>query len=178
MEGEHKDHKAPHFSNPKSAAKLNIMTAFTTAHQIYLTTIIKMVKSQALLIVQPIGSMNASYTSTVRQISESHNLYGFTNSKALQSEHLIDSNCPCDNYHQYVHYPSITLTHQETAHIDQLRLTVNEASLLTSVMVEQPFIQVVISSVETFDGTEKVNPSHGQVPWKMQHKFQERISCT
>ena len=45
------------------------------------------------------------------------------------------------------------LYNQETASIEQLKPVISEASLSASVMVEQPIIQAVISSTETFDGT-------------------------
>ena len=55
MEGKDKDHPAPHFCNQNPEAELNIMAAFATAHQRYLTTIITMVKPQTPLIIQPVA---------------------------------------------------------------------------------------------------------------------------
>ena len=81
-----------------------------------------------------------SHTSTVRPTSESHNHYGFADRRALQLEHSINSNFPCNSHHQYVHNPSITYNYQEIAPIEQLGPVVNETSLLASVMVEQPII--------------------------------------
>ena len=49
--------------------------------------------------------------------------------------------------------PAQPLNLLETTPIEQLRPVVNEASLLASVMVEQPIIQAAVSSVGTFDGT-------------------------
>ena len=54
-EGKHKDHPAPDFYNQEPEAELNIMAAFATTYQRYLTTIITMVKSQTPLIIQPIA---------------------------------------------------------------------------------------------------------------------------
>ena len=45
------------------------------------------------------------------------------------------------------------LNDQEIASIEQLKPVISEAILLASVMVEQPIIQAVISSIEAFDGT-------------------------
>ena len=89
---------------------------------------------------------------------------------------VLDSNFPLDNHHQHVHNPSITLNYQETRPIQQLRPEVNKTSLLASVMVQQPMIQAVISSVEMFDGNRSKF-----VSWiasmEMQHKFQGKMSC-
>ena len=83
---------------------------------------------------------------------------------------MIDSKFPYDNHHQHAHTPSIAFNHEETAPIEQLRPVSNGASLLASVMVEQPIIQAVISSVESLMAL-KVKLSHGYIWLKMQHKF-------
>ena len=51
-----------------------------------------------------------SHTSTVRPPSEPYNHYDFAD-RALQSEHLIDSNFHHGNYHQHVHNSSIAFIH-------------------------------------------------------------------
>ena len=76
--------------------------------------------------------------------------------KAYRQSAQLICNFSHDNHHHYVHSPSITLNHQKTTSIEELRHVVNKTSLLASVMVEQPIIQEVISSVEIFDDT-KIN---------------------
>ena len=98
------------------------------------------------------NSRDTSHTSTVRPIKEPHNPYDLVNRRALQPEHMIDSNFSHDNHYEHVHNPSITLSCQETVPF-YLRPIGNESSLLASVMLEQPIIQAVISSVEVFNGT-------------------------
>ena len=99
------------------------------------------------------SSRDAPFTSIVRPASVPCNHYGLANRRALQWEHVIESNFPHDYHHQHIHNPSITLNCQETAPIEQWRHVINEVSLLASIMVEQSIIQAVISSVEMFDDT-------------------------
>ena len=53
MRDKHKHYPPPDFHYQKPEVKLNIMAAFVTAQQTYLTTVITMAKSQTLFIVQP-----------------------------------------------------------------------------------------------------------------------------
>ena len=55
MEGKHKDHPALISKTKNSEAKLSTVAAFATAHQEYITPLIKMVKSWAPCILQPIA---------------------------------------------------------------------------------------------------------------------------
>ena len=56
--------------------------------------------------------------------------------------------------------PNITLNCPEATPVEQVRYMVNKASLLPSVMVDQPIIQVTLSSSETFNGN-KSKLRHG-----------------
>ena len=85
---------------------------------------------------------------------ESNNHCHLADRRTLQPEPLIN-HLPCGNEQQQHHIANVHLHKQETASIEQLKPVISETSLLASMMVEQPIIQTVISSVETFNDTKK-----------------------
>ena len=62
---------------------------------------------------------------------------------------------PHSNQQQQHHNPNIHLNDHETTSIAQLKPLDNMTSLLASLTVEKLVIQAVISSVETFNGTNR-----------------------
>ena len=85
-------------------------------------------------------------------MGEPNDNYCLADRRTLQWEplinHLPHSN---QNQQQQYHNPNIHLNDQETAFIEQLKSIISESRFLASVVVEQPIIQAVISSVETFN---------------------------
>ena len=64
----------------------------------------------------------------------------------------LKSNFPHEYHNIHLHNLNIALNHQGATPVEQMRYVVNEASLLVSVIVDQPIIQVAISSTETCGG--------------------------
>ena len=61
---------------------------------------------------------------------------------------------PGEYQNSYSHNPNISLNGQGTSHLEQVRDAVNDVNLITTVIADQAIIQVVISSVENFDGNQ------------------------
>ena len=99
--------------------------------------------------------------------------HGFANRTALQSEQLTDCNFPYNYQYQEVLNPNLAFNHQITVLINWLEPVISEATLLASVMVEQPIIQAAISSVETFDD---IKSSFDHMSGKCSTNFQKRTS--
>ena len=83
---------------------------------------------------------------------EPNNHYCLADRRTLQSQPLLN-HLPHSNQEQQPHYPNICVNDQEIAPIEHMKPLISETSLLASLMVEQPIIQAVISSIETFNGT-------------------------
>ena len=58
----------------------------------------------------------------------------------FQSDGLFNGNVPHEYHNNHLHNPNITLNHPEETPVEQVSYMVNEASLLASVMVDQPII--------------------------------------
>ena len=71
--------------------------------------------------------------------------------RSFQSDSLFNCNFPCQYHNNHLNNPNIILNHVEATPIEHIRYTVNDASLLASVKMEQPIIKAAVSSVETFD---------------------------
>ena len=148
MESSNKDNSASDVHSQGPEASLNVMAAFTTVHQRCHITAITMPKSTAWCMIQhtAVGICN------IHLPLDQEIAMVITYRTTLKSEQLIYQNFPYDQY-QKEHYPNLAFNHQVTAPINQLGPVVSEASPLALVMVEQPIIQVAISSVEMIDGT-------------------------
>ena len=80
---------------------------------------------------------------------------------------MVDCNFPYDYQSLEVCNSNLDFNHQ-TAHINQFEPVVSGATLLASVMVEQPIIQAAMLKHFMVLG---VSLSPGSHLWKMQHKF-------
>ena len=99
-------------------------------------------------------SGNSYHTITFRTTGTSCDHQGFYDRRSFQSDGSFNGSFPCEYHNNHLHNPYITFNHPETTPVEQVRYVVNEASLLVSVMVDQPIIQTAISFVETFVGNE------------------------
>ena len=98
------------------------------------------------------SSRDVPHTPTVRSAGKPSTHFGYADRIMFQPEHLFYHNFSHDNQYEQVHFPNLVFSHQVTVPINQSGPVVIEASLLASVMVEQPIIQAAISTVETFNG--------------------------
>ena len=114
------------FATEKQRLGLNVMVAFTTAHQRCFITIITMIKTPTWVMIQP--QLHRYTTLPYSSAGKPHNCFGYADRRALQSETLIDHNFSHDNQHQKVYNPSLAFNHQVTG-------TCSDASLVTSVIV-------------------------------------------
>ena len=76
----------------------------------------------------------------------------FHDQRSFKSNSSFNSNFPGEYHNNYSHGPNITLNGQRASHLEQMRHTVNDVTLLMTVVVDQAIIQTALSSVETFDG--------------------------
>ena len=78
---------------------------------------------------------------------------GFYHRGSPRSDSLLYSTFPHEYYKHAIHNSNISINHPETIPFAEVRGTMYEGSLLSSVMIEQTIIQAALSSIETFDRT-------------------------
>ena len=95
---------------------------------------------------------NVHHTMVFGTTNTSCDHQGFHDRKSFWSDSSFNSSFPHEYHNNHLHNPNITLNCLEATPVEQTRYAVNEASLLVTVMVDQPIIYTAIFSVETFDG--------------------------
>ena len=91
----------------------------------------------------------------IRATSASTDHQDFHGRRSFWLNCSLNSKLPGKYHSNYSHKPNITWNGPGASHLEQVRYMVNNANLLTTVMVDQTIIQAAISSVETFDRNKK-----------------------